>query len=56
LPLPSFLIGGDAPNPAALADGLALTGHFLARDVLATGAVAARIWAARERLLALLMR
>lgn len=56
LPLPGFLIGSGAPDAAAIADGLALTGHFLARDVLATGAVAARIWAARERLLALLIR
>jgi DNA repair protein RecO (recombination protein O) len=33
LPLPAFLTAPDAPAPmAACRDGLALTGHFLARD------------------------
>ena len=33
LPLPAFLTAGDAPAPLAdCRDGLALTGHFLARD------------------------
>ncbi len=33
LPLPAFLTGRDAPAPLAdCRDGLALTGHFLARD------------------------
>ena len=31
LPLPAFLTGGE-PTPAGWAAGLALTGHFLARD------------------------
>ncbi len=32
LPLPPFLLGGSAPSPAELQQGLRLTGHFLARD------------------------
>ncbi len=32
LKLPAFLVGGAAPAPADLQDGLRLTGHFLARD------------------------
>ena len=32
LRLPAFLVGGGAPQPADLQDGLRLTGHFLARD------------------------
>ncbi|MEE8276488.1 MAG: DNA repair protein RecO [Alphaproteobacteria bacterium] len=35
LPLPSFLVGGGAVDAAAIAHGLALTGHFLARHVFA---------------------
>ena len=41
LPLPAFLLGGAASgpgtsSPAEWRDGLALTGHFLARDVFGT--------------------
>ncbi len=32
LRLPNFLAGGDTAEPADWRDGLALTGHFLARD------------------------
>jgi DNA repair protein RecO (recombination protein O) len=32
LPLPGFLVGGEAPDAVAWRDGLRLTGHFLARD------------------------
>jgi DNA repair protein RecO (recombination protein O) len=56
LPLPAFLLGEAAPDAAAIADGLALSGHFLARDVLHDGKAAARTWAARERLVSLLLR
>ena len=56
LPLPGFLMGTGNADPASVADGTALSGHFLSRDVLANGAAAARTWAARERLLALLAR
>lgn len=35
LPLPGFLIGTAPADAAAIHDGLALTGHFLERDVLA---------------------
>jgi DNA repair protein RecO (recombination protein O) len=60
LPLPGFLLGvvggeGEA-DAAAIADGLALTGHFLAREVLRDGAAAKRTWTARERLVSLLLR
>lgn len=48
LPLPPFLVGVAAADAAAVRDGLALTAHFLERDVL-TGA-AARILPARARL------
>jgi DNA repair protein RecO (recombination protein O) len=34
LPLPGFLIGDETADAAAVRDGLALTGHFLERDVL----------------------
>lgn len=34
LPLPAFLRGEEVPDLAALLDGLKLTGHFIARDVL----------------------
>jgi DNA repair protein RecO (recombination protein O) len=33
LPLPGFLLGANASGPADWRDGLALTGHFLARAV-----------------------
>ncbi len=37
LPLPMFLTGPSAADPAQLTDGLTLTGHFLQRDVLTGG-------------------
>ena len=56
LPLPGFLLGTGEADAAAIADGLALTGHFLARDVLRDSAAAKRCWSARERLVTLLAR
>lgn len=56
LPLPAFLLGLAEADAAAIADGLTLTGHFLARDVLRDSAAARRCWAARERLVTLLAR
>ena len=56
LPLPGFLMGAGNPDAAAIADGLALTGHFLAREVLRDSTAAKRTWAARERLVSLLLR
>ena len=47
LPLPAFLIGGPAPNRAAVLDGLGLTGYFLEGRVFAIAerrAPAARMW------------
>ncbi|MGK9165335.1 DNA repair protein RecO [Inquilinus limosus] len=35
LPLPGFLIGREPATPAAVADGLALTGHFIERHLFA---------------------
>ena len=35
LPLPGFLIGREPATPAAVAEGLALTGHFLERHLFA---------------------
>jgi DNA repair protein RecO (recombination protein O) len=62
LPLPAFLLsGGEAPWPD-IAAGLALTGHFLRRDLLGssdTGGSASRradVFAARERLIERLKR
>ena len=54
LPLPRFLIGGGDADWAAIRDGLRLTGHFLARDLLTERR--ARVLAARERLIARLQR
>ena len=54
LPLPPFLIGGGDADWAAIRDGLRLTGHFLARDLLTERR--ARVLAARERLIARLQR
>jgi len=34
LPLPAFLLGGGMAGWSDIVDGLALTGHFLARDLL----------------------
>ncbi len=48
LPLPGFLVGRGAPDAADLADGLDLTGHFLARWVY--GAADRDLPAARHRL------
>ncbi len=48
LPLPGFLTGGEA-GPAGWAQGLALTGHFLARD--AFGSQHRPLPPARDRLL-----
>jgi DNA repair protein RecO (recombination protein O) len=47
LPLPAFLMGSGPADPAGLAAGLALTGHFLARDL---GAAWRRIAPLRARL------
>ncbi len=54
LKLPPFLAGGAVPDWPDLFDGLALTGHFLARDVLTDGR--ANTFAARERLVERLAR
>lgn len=54
LPLPAFLLHPVPADAAAVAEGLRLTGHFLARDVLANGTVAERVWAARARAAGLL--
>jgi DNA repair protein RecO (recombination protein O) len=55
LNLPAFLLDEAAPADAAdIAAGLALTGHFLERDVLAPHGLA--MPQARERLVALLIR
>jgi DNA repair protein RecO (recombination protein O) len=56
LPLPAFLLGAGNADAAAIADGLALTGHFFARDVLHDGVAAKRCWTARQRLVTLLAR
>lgn len=47
LPLPGFLAGRPELDDKSVADGLRLTGHFLARDVL--GAINKDIPAARRR-------
>lgn len=52
LPLPGFLLGGDAGNRDNIAAGLRTTGFFLARDVL-TGR-ATSLLAARERLVGMI--
>lgn len=49
LPLPPFLREGGAAGWEDILDGLALTGHFLARDVLIERR--ANVLAARERLI-----
>jgi DNA repair protein RecO (recombination protein O) len=56
LPLPGFLLGQGEADAAAIADGLALSGHFLAREVLRDGTAAKRTWTVRERLVSLLAR
>ena len=54
LPLPGFLVEGGAADWPAVFDALALTGHFLARDVLVDRRAAPL--AARERLVDALKR
>lgn len=54
LPLPPFLLEGGEASWADLLDGLRLTGHFLARDLL--HGRAAGVLAARERLVDRLKR
>lgn len=54
LPLPPFLLVGGAADYQEIAQGLALTGHFLARDLLIGRQ--AEILAARERLVERLQR
>ena len=49
LPLPGFLLSGGAADWGDVLDGLKLTGHFLARDVLTERR--AGILTARERLI-----
>ena len=56
LPLPGFLLGHGAADAAEIGEGLALTGHFLVREVLLGGTAAKRAWTARERLVTLLAR
>jgi len=55
LPLPAFLRDGGAATPDQLADGLKLSGHFLARELLAGHPAALRLQAARQRLVGLLL-
>lgn len=54
LPLPPFLLGGGPADWEEIFDGLRLTGHFLARDILIERQ--ADILAARERLVDRLRR
>ena len=54
LPLPAFLLGGEGPSGGELVDGLRLTRHFLARDVLIDRR--AEPLAARDRLVDRLKR
>lgn len=54
LPLPAFLLTGGAAEWDSILDGLRITGHFLARDLLIEGQ--ADILAARQRLVDRLKR
>jgi DNA repair protein RecO (recombination protein O) len=54
LPLPPFLLAGGAAEWSDILDGLRLTGHFLARDLLIERQ--ADVLAARERLVERLRR
>lgn len=54
LPLPAFLAGGGQPDGPAILDGLRLTGHFLARDIMTDRR--AEPLAARDRLVDRLKR
>lgn len=56
LPLPGFLLGMGEAYAADINDGLTLTGHFLAREVLQGSVAAKRSWTARGRLVSLLAR
>jgi DNA repair protein RecO (recombination protein O) len=53
-PLPPFLLGGGAAEWEEIVDGLRITGHFLARDLLIERQ--ADVLAARERLVERLRR
>lgn len=55
LPLPAFLLGDGPADAAAVGDGLALCGHFLARDALAEHPRGAALLEARARLTGLLL-
>lgn len=54
LPLPPFLVDGGAPDGPEILDGLRLTGHFIARNLLTDRR--AEVLAARERLVGRLKR
>ena len=54
LPLPAFVREGGPASWSEIAEGLALTGHFLARDVIADGA--RRVADVRSRLVERLCR
>lgn len=50
LPLPAFLRDGGVATPEQLADGLKLSGHFLARELFASHPAQLRLNAARQQL------
>lgn len=50
LPLPAFLRDGGAATADGLADGLRLSGYFLARELLASHPAQRRLQAARQQL------
>ena len=50
LPLPAFLRDGGVATPEQLADGLKLSGHFLARELFASHPAQLRLQAARQQL------
>lgn len=54
LPLPAFLRDGGAGDAESVADGLRLSGHFLARDVWVRTGPASRAAGARDRVAALI--
>jgi DNA repair protein RecO (recombination protein O) len=54
-PLPAFLRDGGAATPEQLAQGLKLSGHFLAKELLASHPAQVRLQAARQRLAGLLI-
>lgn len=55
LPLPAFLIGPVAPNADAVEQGLRLSGHFLARELLAGHTGKAAIAQGRSQLVGMLL-